>query len=118
MARDLCTVADHPLCGCAFVVHVARVDVGALLQQVIGYLDGAGEMQRSLSIATTCVDERRVRADQLAQRVEHPESRGGVRVHSRAATDQELCEFRVAAVEDAEAAGPPIARALMSATNR
>ena len=50
VARDFLTVAHHVLRGSGFVVHVAGVDVRAVIQQELRDLDRAGKMERRLAI--------------------------------------------------------------------
>ena len=55
------------------MVHIARIDIRALIEQVLGDLDGRGEVQRSLSISTSGVNQRRIGCDQFLELVDHAE---------------------------------------------
>src|SRR5258707_1102974 len=46
-------IANHVLRGRGFVVHIAGVDVGAMIQKEFRNLDAGGKMQRRLTVAAT-----------------------------------------------------------------
>src|SRR5439155_7755725 len=50
--NDFLTITNHPLRGGGFVVHVASVNVRAVLEKEFRNLNGAGEMERCLAVAT------------------------------------------------------------------
>ena len=109
VAGDILAVAYHPLRRCGLVVDVACVDNGTVLQQVSRDLDGGRKVQRGLSIAATRMHQLRIGGNKSVQPLEHPEPSRRVCVNRCAALDEEGCKRRLAAIEDAEAARPPIA---------
>src|SRR6185369_15377660 len=72
-------------------------------------LRSAREVERRLAVATAGVHDLRIGRDEGLQSVQHAESRCSVCVYSGAALDEECGELRIAAIEHAEAAGPPVA---------
>ena len=107
--RDLLAIANHPLCWAGFVIDVARVDVGAPIDEQFGDLDRRREMQRRLPVAAARMHERRTLGQHLFERLAHAQPGGRMRVNPRAALEQERNERWLGAVEHAEAASPPVA---------
>ena len=62
--RHLRCIADEVLRRRRLVIHIACVDVGATVDEVLRDLDRACAVQRGLAVAAACVDERRVLVDQ------------------------------------------------------
>ena len=108
MARHFRPLAQRVLRRGRFVVHVAGVDLGAVVEQEPGDLDVARDVQRRLAVASAGVHDAGVGGDELLQPIEQAQARGGVRVDRRSALDQERLEPAIR-VEHAEAAGPPVA---------
>ena len=81
-------VVQHVLGRCRLVVQVACVDLGAVVEQVLGDLDCGGEMKRRLAIAAAGMDELGVSLNQLTKSVEQAQPRRGVNVHDRSALDR------------------------------
>jgi hypothetical protein len=68
----------HVLGGGGFVVDVARVDLGSMVEQKSGDLNGCGEVKRKLAVTTSCMDELRVESQELTNAVDHAESSGSM----------------------------------------
>ena len=107
--RDILAVADHPLRWTGFVIDVARVDVGAPIDEQFGDLDGRREMQRRLPVSAARMHEFRTLGQHPVERLAHAEAGGRMRVNPRTALEQERNERWLGAVEHAEAASPPVA---------
>ncbi len=93
-----------------FMIHVARIDVGARVDQVLRDLERARAVQRRLPVASACSQLRRVGFDEFPHAVEHAEVRGREDVDDRAALDERR-RFgrRDVVLENPERAGPPVA---------
>src|SRR5215469_3130871 len=98
---------QHVLCRRRFVIHVESVDVRPTIEKEFGNLNRRCEVQRHLSVSTSCVDNVRVRRDQLAEFCHHSEPGSSVRVDHRAALDQKIHQARIAIVEHAKSTRPP-----------
>ncbi len=107
-ARHVLMVAHQVLRRRRLVIDVAGIDVGAVVDEQLGNLQGRGDVQGRLAIAAAGVDRIRIGRDQLADAVDHAQPRRGVDVDRRPTLDQEACE-RLARVEHAEAPRPPVA---------
>ena len=101
-------IMDEVLRRRRLVIHIARVEVGATIDEVLRDLGRAGVVQRRLPIAAAGVDERRITVDEVAQAIEHAEVRRGEDVDDRASRDERRRFLGCAVVfQKAEAAGPP-----------
>ena len=106
--RHVRRVADEVLRRRRLVIHVARVDVGAAVDQVLRDLDGARAVQRRLAVAAAGVDQRRIAIDELPQPIEHAEVRRGEDVDDRASRDERRRLLgRASRFQQPEPAGPP-----------
>ena len=81
-------LADQVLGRRRFVIHVARVEVGAALYELTGDVDRPRAVQRRLAVAAACLDQRRIRVKELAHAIVHPEMGGSPHVHDCPARDQ------------------------------
>jgi hypothetical protein len=98
---------SHILRGSGFMVNVASIDVGAVIEQEGGDLDRGREMEWELTVAAACVDEGWIGSEQLADAVDHAEPGGSVDVDASATRDEVFRKFGACGVENAEATGPP-----------
>ena len=89
------------------MVDVAGVEVGAVVEEERGDLDGGCEVEGELAIAAAGVDELGVGGEELADAVDHAEAGCGVDIEDGAAGDEIVGEVGGGGVEHAEAAGPP-----------
>lgn len=79
-----------------------------MIEQVLGDLDGRGDVERRLPVPAARVHHGRVGSDECLQDVEHPVPRGRVRVNPGATLDEERGKPGVV-VENSKAARPPVA---------
>ena len=102
-------VAKHPLRGGGFVVDVECVDVGAMVEQERRDLDGAGEVERSLAIASPGVHALRISLDELPQTVQVAQARRGVNVNDGPTLDGVRRKLGIGRMQIAKSARPPLA---------
>jgi hypothetical protein len=109
--RHVRPIADQILRRRGLVIDVARVDVGAVVEQERRHLDRRRAMQRSLPVSAARVDGGGIRRDHRLHVVQAIELRGGRRIEPRPARDQVVRQpvRGVRVVQHAEAAGPPVA---------
>ena len=108
-ARDFGMFADEVLGGSGFVIDVFGVDFGAVIEKEFGDLEVAREMERMLAVASARGHERWICANEGAE-VIHPTEAGGLMDTDDCATlNGVLGEIVVGVIEEAEAAGPPLA---------
>src|ERR1700722_6293363 len=79
---------SHVLCGGRFMVDVASVDVGPVVEQQSGDLNGGSEMEWQLAVTATCMHELRISGREFADTVDSPKSRGGMDIDDCAARDE------------------------------
>jgi hypothetical protein len=75
VASHVQAVAKHPVRGGGFVVDVECVDVGSIVEQERHELDGAGEVERSLTISAPGVHALSISLDELPQTVQVAQAR-------------------------------------------
>jgi hypothetical protein len=90
------------------MIHVARVDFGAIRQQELRNLHRGGEVQRRLPVSAARVDHARIGRHQLSQLRHHSQPRRRMRIQHRVPVRQKLHHARVTIVQHAESAGPPL----------
>ena len=78
------------------MVDVECVDVRAMIEQVGGDLDRAGEVERGLAVAAPGVHALWISLDELAQAVQAAEPRRGMNVHDGPALDGVLRQLEIA----------------------
>src|SRR4051812_6060849 len=101
--------SDQVLRGSGFVVDVFGVEIGAVIEEEFGDFEVARAMKRMFAVAAAGRDERWICGDEGAELI-HPTKTGGLMdANVRAATDGVFGEVVVGAIEEAEAAGPPLA---------
>ena len=92
------------------MIHIARVEVRAAIEQVLRDLHRARAVERCLPIAAARTDERRIRIHELAQAIEHAKVRRREDVDGRATRNQRSGLLgRDASLEQAKSASPPCA---------
>ncbi len=101
---DLGAIADKVLRRGRVVVIVARVDLGAVIEQKSRDLDRACEMQRPLAVAAFGMDEGRIVGDQGRELRHHAEIRRREDIDPGAAGNQRRGLVRAHLFQDAEAA--------------
>jgi hypothetical protein len=77
------TGGSHVLRGGRFMVDVAGVDVGAVVQQESGDLDSGREVKWELAVATAGMNEFRGEGQELADAADHTEPCGRMDIDSR-----------------------------------
>ena len=102
-------VIEHPLRGRRAVIDVARVDVGAVLEEQID--DGARlrEVERRLAVAAALVHARRILLDHAREEIDAVEMRGGARVGDRTRGEEPVRGVAGGDVQRVEGARPPLA---------
>jgi len=100
---------EHPLRRCGAVVDVARVGVGAALEQQVHDLARAGEVQRRLSIAAALVDALGVVIEHAPEQIRPVEVRRGTSVRLGARRDQPVGDIATRRVQRVEPTRPPVA---------
>src|SRR5580704_10375015 len=98
---------SHVLCGGRFMVDVASVNVGPVVEQQSSDLNRGSEMEWQLAVTAACMHELRILGQEFADTVDFPKPRGGMDIDDCAARDEIVRKPRTGAIEDAEAAGPP-----------
>ena len=97
MARDLLAIPrkmarlhypQHMLGSRRFMLQIERIGSGAVIEQVLGNLDRRGVVQGRLAIGATEAHFVRIRGQEFAQLVEHPQARRRTRIHHSAALRQ------------------------------
>lgn len=90
------------------MIHIARINLGAVRQQELGNLYRGGEVQRRLPVPAACVDHVRIGRHQFSQLRHHSQPRHRMRIQQRASVQQKLQHARITIVHHAESAGPPL----------
>ena len=108
-ARDGLAIADHVLGGSGFVIDVARVDVGAVIEQAGGDFDGRGEMEWRLAIASPGMNRIRIGEEESFDVVEHAEACGSVDAEDGPTFKCVSRDLWRGTVENSETPGPPAA---------
>src|SRR5678815_1905553 len=88
MTRHLLTIAHHVLGGRGFMVHIARIDVGTMLEQELRDLDSPRKMKRRLTVTATRMHQVRVCGDEVPQSSHLAKARRSVNIHDRATSDR------------------------------
>ncbi len=107
VTRHLLAIAHHVLGGRRFVIDVAGIDLGAVIEQVRRDLDRAGEMERRLAVPAAGVHQVRVERDQFAQSVHHAQACRGVHVDDGAPLDRIGGQLGAGPVKSPKPARPP-----------
>src|SRR5438128_1303387 len=101
--------SDQVLGGSGFVVDVFGLDFGAVVEEEFGDFDVAREVERMFAVAAPGRYERRIGGDERAELIDPAEAGGLMDANRRAAADRVFGEGVIDAIEEAEAAGPPLA---------
>lgn len=70
------------------MIDITRIDVSPTVDEILRDLPSVRAVQRRLSIATACMDERRITVDELPQPIEHSKVRRGKDVDDGSSLDQ------------------------------
>ena len=111
LAGDVRPVAHHPLRRGRLVIDVARVDLGAAIEQEVRHRHGLREVERQLPIPAARVDQAGISGQHAPDVFDHSEPHRMVDLRHRPAADEERRHPRrpPRIVEDVEPAGPPVA---------
>jgi hypothetical protein len=89
------------------MVYIARVYLGTLIEQIRGDVDRTGKMERSLTVASTGMNQLGICGNQLSDSVQHAEVCRRVDVHESAPPDGVSGQLRTGPMQQAEATRPP-----------
>src|SRR5688572_32875737 len=93
ITREFRTLPEHPLSGSGFMINIARVNIGAVVQKVAGDLLGAGKVQRCLPVATARMNKAWIRSEQFTKLIEKAEARCGMYIDLSATFDGVMPDF-------------------------
>src|SRR5687768_18607233 len=109
ITREFRTLPEHPLSGSGFMINIARVNIGAVVQKVAGDLLGAGKVQRCLPVATARMNKAWIRCKQFTKPIEKTEPGSRVNIDLRATFDSVMRHVNRSTVEHTKSTGPPVA---------
>jgi threonylcarbamoyladenosine tRNA methylthiotransferase MtaB len=106
---DIMTFADGVLRRGAAMINVPDFQLRPVVEEERSDLRRLCDMQGRLAVTATGIDEFRLFGHHFFYTVQPPKTRCGVDIQPRALINEVLSRLRVSIVQDAEAAGPPLA---------
>ena len=98
------------------MIHIERINFRSVIEQEFGDFNLTGKVQRSLTVAATCVHECRIVRDQFTKPIHNPQARRGMDVDRCTTLDRVCGQLGAALMQKSKPAGPPLALGIQIGT--